>query len=66
VGQFLYGDVCRTIGYSGLDGKDEKSALRMRVHRDLGAIPTLTIHSAEEITKPNPAVAEELQRAAAL
>jgi len=66
VGEFLYGDLCRTIGYCNLHGQDETSALRMRVHAQLGAIPTLTIGSAEAILKPNAAVKEELERAASL
>jgi len=51
--QVLFDDLCRTIGYSGLGGKDDNEALRMRLHVEHGAIPTLTIRSAREITNPN-------------
>lgn len=66
INAFLFDDLCRTTGYTNLDGRDDDSALRMQVHARLGAIPTLTVHSAEEIERPNKAVAEELARAAAL
>jgi hypothetical protein len=61
---FLFGDLCRTIGYARLSGKTEAEALRMRLHEEHGAIPTLTVHSAEEILKPNAAVAHVLDLAA--
>ncbi len=64
--EFLFGKLCRTIGYSGLSGATEKDRLRMRIHDEHGAIPTLTIRSAEEIRKPNAAVEEVLTRAAGL
>ena len=53
---FLFGKLCRTIGYSGLSGKTKDDELRMQIHLDHGAIPTITIESADEITNPNPAV----------
>jgi hypothetical protein len=61
---FLFGKLCRTIGYSGLSGRSEEDELRMRIHEEHGAIPTVTIRSAEEITKPNRAVARLLDIAA--
>ena len=60
---FLFGRLCRTIGYSALSGRDEKQALRMRVHESLGAIPTITVDSAAEIRQPNPAVRRLLEKA---
>jgi hypothetical protein len=66
VNSFLFDELCRTTGYTGLDGRDEKSALRMQVHARLGAIPTVTVHSADQIERPNKAIAEELARAASL
>ena len=66
VNSFLFDELCRTTGYTGLDGRDEKSALRMRVHAQLGAIPTVTVHSAQQIEQPNKALAAELARAASL
>lgn len=64
VNHFLFGDLCRTIGYSGLSGRDAASASRMDVHAKLGAIPTITIGSAREIERPNAAVEKEFARAA--
>ena len=61
---FLFGDLCRTIGYSRLSGKTEEEALRMRLHEEHGAIPTVTVRSAEEILDPNPAVQRVLEMAA--
>ncbi len=60
---FLMGDICHTIGYSALSGATEAEVLRMRLHREHGTIPTVTIRSAEEITNPNPAVREALEQA---
>jgi hypothetical protein len=62
--EFLFGRLCRTIGYSGLGGRDPNEELRMRIHEEHGAIPTLTINSAKELTNPNPAVRRILDRAA--
>ena len=66
VGELLFGRLCRTIGYSALSGRDEKEALRLRVHESLGAIPTVTIDSAAEIRKPNPAVRRLLEKVVAI
>jgi hypothetical protein len=63
LGEFLFGRLCRTMGYSGLDGRDEKQELRMRTHVGLGAIPTVTIQSESDIERPNPAVAKMLELA---
>jgi hypothetical protein len=62
---FLFGRLCRTIGYSALSGKTEAEQLRMRIHEEHGAIPTITIDGADEILRPNPAVERVLARAAA-
>ena len=66
LGELLFGRLCRTIGYSALSGRDEKEALRLRVHESLGAIPTITVDSAAEIRQPNPAVRRLLEKAAAI
>lgn len=60
---FLFGRLCRTFGYSGLSGKNESEELRMRLHEEHGAIPTVVVRSAEEILSPNRAVAREIERA---
>jgi len=61
---FLFGKLCRTFGYSGLGGSTPEEELRMRIHDEHGAIPTITIGSAEEIERPNRAVKKVLERAA--
>ena len=62
--EFLFGKLCRTIGYSGLSGSTPEEELRMRIHEEHGAIPTITISSADEIEKPNRAVKRVLDQAA--
>jgi len=62
---FMFGRLCRQIGYSGLSGRNEAEQLRMRIHEEHGAIPTITIHSARDITNPNRAVEAVLKKAAA-
>jgi hypothetical protein len=59
---FLFGRLCRTIGYSGLGGRTPAEELRMRLHDEHRAIPTLTVRSAEELLKPNAAVKRLLER----
>jgi len=54
--QLLFGRLCKTIGYSGLSGKDKDEENRIQIHLDHGCIPTITIDSAKEISDPNNAV----------
>jgi len=61
---FLFGKLCRTFGYANLFGRDEDQALRMKMHLEHGAIPTVTIRSAKEIESPNPSVKQMLDMAA--
>ncbi|HEU0138234.1 MAG TPA: DUF6259 domain-containing protein [Bryobacteraceae bacterium] len=60
---FLFGKLCRSFGYSGLGGRNADEELRARVHEENGALPTITIRSAGEITNPTPAVKRALDRA---
>jgi hypothetical protein len=60
---FLFGGLCRTIGYSNLDGRDAKQELRMNMHLEHEAIPTVTIRSVRDILTPNAAVKAMLERA---
>ena len=64
INEFLFGKLCRTIGYSGLGGRNKNEELRMQIHLEHNAIPTITIRSAEEITNPNPGVKRMLDIAA--
>lgn len=60
---FLFGKLCRSFGYSGLSGRNADEELRAQVHEANGALPTITIRSAAEITNPTPAVKRALDRA---
>ena len=60
---FLWGDLCRSIGYTGLSGRTEEDRLGMRLHEEHGTIPTITVSSPEEILKPNEAVQRALKAA---
>jgi len=60
---FLFGKLCRTFGYSNLSGRNEEQALRMKMHLEHGAIPTVTIRSAKDIESPNPSVKQMLDLA---
>jgi hypothetical protein len=62
--EVLFGKLCRTFGYSGLSGRNANEELRMKIHLDHGAIPTVTIRSAQDILNPNPAVKKMLDMAA--
>jgi len=61
---FLFGRLCRTFGYSRLSGATEDEALRMRIHDEHNAIPTITVRSADEITAPNEPVRKALEQGA--
>jgi hypothetical protein len=47
-----------------LSGKTPGEEFRMRFHIGMGAIPTVTVRSADEILNPNPGVKEMLSLAA--
>lgn len=61
--RFMFGKLAKPFGYAELDGRTEKSAVLMQSHVDHGAIPTVTIRSAEDILNPNPAVAKMIKLA---
>ncbi len=62
--ELLFGKLCRSFGYTALGGRNDNEQLRMRMHEEHGAIPTITLRSAREITDPNAAVKRVLDRAA--
>lgn len=64
VNEFLFGNGSRSFGYSALSGKTEDEHMRMHTHISLGALPTITINSAEEVAHPNAAVDEMIRLAA--
>ncbi|MCR5262338.1 MAG: hypothetical protein K6D94_00575, partial [Clostridiales bacterium] len=51
--EYLFGRLARTIGYSNLSGRTDENVLRERIHEEHGAVPTITVGSAEEIACPN-------------
>ncbi|MDQ1328432.1 MAG: hypothetical protein QG641_1717, partial [Candidatus Poribacteria bacterium] len=61
--EFMFGQWCRSFGYSNLGGHNHEEHLRMKAHAALDAIPTLTIGSAVELEQPNEAVKEILSMA---
>jgi hypothetical protein len=61
--EFVFGRICRSFGYSALSGRNDAEALRMRTHVANGAIPTVTVRSASDITSPNAHVSEMLELA---
>jgi hypothetical protein len=64
VNEFLLGKLARSFGYSALAGRNAEEELRMRIHEEHGAIPTITPRNAREIMNPNPAVKRVLDQAA--
>jgi len=54
---YLFGDLCKTIGYSGLSGKTDDERLRMQIHKDHGAIPTITC-DVNDLKNPSAAMLE--------
>ena len=63
IGEFLWGKLCRTIGYSRLNGDSEHDILRMKIHEDHGAIPTITCRTAAEIENPCPGIKRQFELA---
>lgn len=63
--EFLFGQWCRSFGYTALSGATPDQETRMRLHIKLGAMPTVTIRSAKELEDPNTAVNEMIQRGSA-
>ncbi len=61
--EFMFGQWCRSFGYSNLGGHSPDQHVRMKVHVGLGAIPTVTIGSANDFKNPNEAVKEMLDLA---
>jgi hypothetical protein len=60
---FLFGGLVRSFGYNGLGGRNEEEELRAKVHESSGAMPTITIRTADEIANPTAAVKRALDAA---
>ena len=63
VGDFLYGDLCKTMAYTNIAGDTEESRWRLDVHERLGALPSLMVRDPQQVRQPNPAVRRVLERA---
>jgi len=63
LGEFLFGQWSRSFGYNRMSGKTPAEEFRIRHHVKMGAIPTVTIRTADEVLNPNPAVKEMLDLA---
>ncbi len=62
--EYLFGRWCRSFGYSHLGGESPEAELRMKLHVDLGAIPTVTVRSARQVSEACPAMEKLLSKAA--
>jgi hypothetical protein len=51
------------MGYANIGGKDPEQDMRMNIHLEQGAVPTITVRSAQDIEDPNPMVANILKMA---
>ena len=65
IGDYLFGELCRSMAYGNNSGKDDASKLRLETHEKLNALPSLAISEINQILKPNPAFKQVLDRALA-
>ena len=63
INHFLFGDLCMTVGYHGLAGRNEDEILRSRIYDDHNTIPTIITNNPEEILHPNKTLASIFERA---
>jgi len=63
VGDFLYGDLCKTMAYTNIDGETPESRLRLDIHERLGALPSLIVRKPQQVLQPNDAVRRVLEMA---
>lgn len=63
INHFIYGELCKTIGYYRLAGRNEEELLRGRMHEEHGALPTIITNDPQEILHPNAYVAGVFERA---
>ncbi len=63
VNAFLFGELCRSMGYYNILGDTPESEKRMAVHESLGAIPSLQIRSKDDLHDMSPATQRVLDRA---
>ena len=63
INDFIYGDLCFTIGYANVSGKNDDELTRARVYDDHNTIPTLTCTAPEQIAQPNAYVRSVMEKA---
>jgi len=63
IGDFLFGDLCKTMAYTNIAGDTPESMWRLVVHERLGALPSLIVTTPDDVLSPNPAVRRVLDRA---
>ena len=61
--RFLFGRLCLPFGYNRLNGRNKEEESCFQVHLEHGAIPTITVRSAEEIENPAPQIERMLRLA---
>ena len=60
---FILGDLCKTIGYAGLSGRNEDEYTRLKIYDDHNTIPTIITNNPGDITEPNPFIKSVFERA---
>jgi len=60
---FIFGDLCKTIGYCWLSGENEYEYLRRKIYDDHNTVPTISISDPGAILNPNPFVKSVFDRA---
>jgi len=63
INDFILGDLCKTIGYAGLSGRNEDEYVRMQVYDDHNTIPTIITNNPDAINNPNPFIKSVFDRA---
>ena len=53
INDFVLGELCRTVGYHALSGKNEDEYTRLKIYDDHNAIPTVITNNPDELSNPN-------------
>ncbi|MCL2157895.1 MAG: DUF6259 domain-containing protein [Oscillospiraceae bacterium] len=62
INDFVLGELCKTIGYAGLSGKNQDEYTRQKVYDDHNTIPTIITNNPADIENPNPFVQSVFDR----
>jgi hypothetical protein len=63
INDFILGELCKTIGYAGLSGRNEDEYIRMEVYDDHNTIPTIITNNPDAINNPNSFIKSVFDRA---